>query len=94
MSDLGVGRLNKFGFNDGDVQTKIRQVEGVLSDAGYEVKTDGRGMHNILVVSIKKDGQELIPYDDPNNKFGYTDAREYLPAGIVEHLDVHSPEDE
>ena len=56
MSDLGAGRLDKFGFNDGDMQNKIRQVEGVLSDAGYEVKTDGWGMHNILVVSIKKDG--------------------------------------
>ena len=56
MSDPRAGRLDKFGFNDGDMQNKIRQVEGVLSDAGYEVKTDGWGMHNILVVSIKKDG--------------------------------------
>ena len=51
-------------------------------------------MHNILVVSIKKDGQELIPYDNPKIKFGYTDAREYLPAEIVALLDEKFPEDD
>jgi hypothetical protein len=48
----------------------------------------------MLIVSIKKDGQELIPFDDPEIAFGYTDARDYLPAEIIALLDEKFPEDE
>ena len=86
--------FDKFGFSDGDGQNETGQVEGVLSDAGYEVKMDAWGLHNEVIVSIKQDGQELIPFDDPEIAFGYTDPREYLPAEIITLLDAAFPEDD
>lgn len=86
--------FDKFGFSDGDGQNETGQVECVLSDAGYEVKMDAWGLHNDVIVSIKKDGQEQIPHDDPKIAFGYTDPREYLPAEIIALLDEHFPEEE
>jgi hypothetical protein len=86
--------FDKFGFSDGDGQNETGQVEGVLADAGYAVKMDAWGLHNEVIVSIKKDGQELIPFDDPEIAFGYTDARDYLPAEIIALLDEKFPEDE
>lgn len=86
--------FDKFGFNDGDGQNETAQVEDVLTDAGYEVRTGAWGLHNEVIISIKKDGQELIPFDDPKIAFGYTDAREYLPAEIIALLDEKFPEDD
>lgn len=55
---------------------------------------DAWGLHNEVIVSIKQGGQELIPFDDPEIAFGYTDPREYLPAEIIALLDGAFPEDE
>jgi hypothetical protein len=82
----------KFGFNDGDGQIETSEVESVLSDAGYEVRAQGWGLRNTVIVSIMKDGVELIPHDDPNVKFGYDDPREYLPDSIVQLLDTALPD--
>ena len=79
--------FDKFGFLDGDGQTETWQVENVLCDAGYHVTVEGWGMHNTVIVSIKKDDVELIPRDDANVCFGYDDPRGYLPAEIVDLLD-------
>ena len=79
--------FDKFGFNDGDGQVETWQVEGVLTDAGYEVTVQEWGMHNTVIVSIKKDGVELIPYEDQGLSFGHDDPRSYLPAEIITLLD-------
>lgn len=79
--------FEKFGFNDGDGQVETWQVESVLAAAGFEVEIETWGWHNTVIVSIRKDGRELIPHNDPKVTFGYDDARDYLPAEIVTLLD-------
>lgn len=83
--------FEKFGFMDGDGQVETWNVEAVLAEAGYEVTVEGWGMHNTVITSIKKDGKELIPRDDPNVTFGYDDPRDYLPEDIVSLLDRELP---
>lgn len=77
----------KSGFNDGDGQIETWQVEAVLSDAGYDVAVSEWGVHNTVIVSIKRSGQELIPYNDRELTFGYDDPRSYLPSDVVQLLD-------
>ncbi len=79
--------FDKFGFNDGDGQVETWQVEDVLTNAGYAVTVQGWGMHNTVIVSIKKDGSELILYEDQDLSLGYDDPRSYLPAEIISLLD-------
>ncbi|MFI0416189.1 MAG: hypothetical protein ACH255_18855 [Candidatus Thiodiazotropha sp.] len=81
----------KFGFNDGDAQIETWRVEDVLIEAGYEVTVDNWGPHNTLITSIRKDGIELIPFDNPDYTFGYDDPREYLPGELVRLLDEILP---
>ena len=83
--------FDKFGFGDGDGQVETWQVVAVLTDAGYEVESEVWGMHDTVIHSIKKDGEELIPMDDPNAVVGYSDPRQYLPRNIVELLDGKLP---
>lgn len=45
------------------------------------------GFHNRVITSIKKDEKELIPYDRPDYKFGYSDPRDFFPEAIVRVLD-------
>jgi len=84
--------FEKFGFMDGDGQVETWQVEAVLTDAGYAVTVEEWGMHNTVIVSIRKDEAELIPHDDPGCRFGYDDPRDYLPAAIVRLLDDALPD--
>lgn len=79
--------FDKFGFGDGDGQIQTPEVEDVLLEAGYEVKCQEWGLHNLIIISIKKDGKELIPHDDPEVTFGYDDPHDYLPQCIVKLLD-------
>ncbi len=79
----------KFGFGDGDGQIETWQVEDVLAEAGYEVRLEEWGMHNTVIASIDKDGEELIPHD--RIQFGYDDPRSYLPTAIVRLLDDALP---
>lgn len=81
----------KSGFNDGDGQIETWQVEAVLAEAGYEVTVNEWGVHNTVIVSIRKEGKELIPYEDRDMTFGYDDPREYLPAEIVGLLNENLP---
>ena len=79
--------FDKFGFNDGDGQVETWQVEAVLTEAGYDVVVNGWSMHNTVIVSIKKNGKELIPHDNPDYTFGYDDPRKFFPDKIVRLLD-------
>ena len=83
--------FDKFGFNDGGEQVETFLVEEALIQAGYDVTVDDWGIHNILIFSIKKDGQELMPVDNPDFTIGYSDPRSYLPSEIVEYLDETFP---
>jgi len=79
--------FEKFGFNDSDGQVETNQVATVLIEAGYNVEVSGWGVHNTVIISIKKNNKELILHDSPDFMFGYDDPREYLPEEIVEMLD-------
>lgn len=83
----------KFGFMDGDGLVETWQVEGVLTEAGYEVTVEPWGIHNLVITSIKKAGVELIPHGNPAVTFGYDDPRAYLPQEIVTLLDCELPDD-
>lgn len=83
--------FDKFGFNDGDGQVETYEVEAVLTEAGYVVELCSWGFHNVLVSSIKEDGRELMPLDDPSINVGYSDPRSYLPEEIVQLLDNKLP---
>jgi hypothetical protein len=48
-------------------------------------------MHNTVIMSIKKDGIELMPVDQPGIHPGYDDPRTYLPADMVALLDRELP---
>ncbi len=82
--------FEKFGFNDGDGQVETETVADVLRNAGFEVVTEGWGLHNIVIVSIRRSGREMIPMDAI--RFGYDDPRDYLPKSIVEFLDRELPD--
>lgn len=84
----------KFGFNDGEGQVETWQVEDMLVKAGYTVIIEEWGLHNIVITSIKKDGIEQIPYDNPQYRFGYDDPRAFFPKAIVELLDIALPDEE
>lgn len=77
--------FDKFGFGDGDGLVMTGSVAGVLTDAGYVVKSQKWGLHNVVITSIKLDGVEQIP---EGATIGYDDPRSYLPAAIVALLDA------
>jgi hypothetical protein len=62
------------------------QVVEALCQMGYDVDYDTWGMHNTIIMSIKKDGEEIIP---EGTEIGYDDPREYLPKELVKALDIH-----
>lgn len=68
-----------------------RAVLSLLLQAGYDGTVDQWGQHNTVITSIKKDGIELIPYDDTDYTFGYDDPRDYFPAPLVSLLDDKLP---
>ena len=82
--------FNKFGFGDGDREIMTEDVADVLRAAGYVVKTEPWGLHNITIASILKDGLEQIPTEGIT--FGYDNPRSYLPPDIIALLDRRLPE--
>lgn len=66
--------FDKFGFGDGDAQTET--VADILRNAGYPTATEGWGLHNVIVVSIKDGGRELINSNEI--AVGYGNPRTYL----------------
>lgn len=82
----------KNGFNDGDGQIETWQVEAALKKAGYDVSVSEWGVHNTVIISIKLNGIELIPYERPDMTFGYDDPRSYLPSEVIAALDLDLPQ--
>lgn len=84
--------FDKFGFDDGACHIETPQVARVLVDAGYEAEYAYLGLHNQVILSIKRDGVELIGSINPGARIGYCNPRTYLPGEIVELLDSEFPE--
>jgi hypothetical protein len=79
--------FDKFGFADGDGVVMTEHVADALRNAGYLVKVEPWGCHNITIASITSmAGRELIPFD--RISFGYDDPRDYLPKRIITLLDA------
>jgi len=83
--------FSKFGFNDGDGDIKTPHIAEALEFAGYYVKYSRWSPHNTLIYSIKKDGIEYMPRDNPEFRIGYDDPCEYLPMEIVDLLNTEFP---
>jgi hypothetical protein len=77
--------FEKFGFNDGDGMVMTDHVVAALEAAGYTVKAQPWGMHNVTITSITRKGRELIP---AKAKVGYDDPRKYLTKAIIKVLDA------
>ena len=82
--------FDKFGFGDGDGLVMTWDVAAALEHAGYTVECDEWGMHNTVIVSIKKDDKELI---SKSADLAYDDPRQNLPADIVQLLDNQFPKE-
>lgn len=82
--------FDKFGFEDGDGIVMTEHVADALRKAGYTVTSEPWGIHNITIVSIQRNGTELIP-EDTNH--GYDDPLDYLPKDIIALLNEAFPED-
>lgn len=74
---------------DGQVETAM--VQDVLTEAGYTAKIWKWGLHNVIVTSITKDGQEIMPSEESQIRIGYDDPRTYLPQSIIDLLDEALP---
>jgi len=83
--------FDKFGFNDGDGQIETNQVADVLIKAGYQTDQQMWGMHNEIIISIKRDGAEYMPLDNKSVRVGYDCPRTYLPKKIIDLLDEQLP---
>jgi len=81
--------FNKFGFDDGEAIVMTPAVAAALTRAGFIVERHVWGLHNEVIVSIRKDGVELIPHQ--RIQHGYDDPRDYLPGDIVALLDAAFP---
>lgn len=76
--------FDKFGFGDGDGQVETHKVVAVLEELGCRVSVGNSGLHNAVIVSIHRDGVELIS-NDVNT--GYDNPRVYLPGELIDALD-------
>jgi len=81
----------KFGFDDGDGKIETGSVVSFLRAAGFKVKAFKWKPHNTIIVSIQKDAIELMPDKIAGYYIGYHDPREYLPARLIEVLDIAFP---
>jgi hypothetical protein len=83
--------FDKFGFGDGDGIVMTEHVADALRAHGYVVEVQGWGIHNVTIASIKTEkSKEQIPFD--RIRFGYDNARHYLPKRIVTLLDAAFPD--
>jgi hypothetical protein len=82
--------FNKFGFGDGDGPIETHKVVAVLEELGCRATIGSQGLHNAVIVSINREGVELIP-DEVHT--GYDNPREYLPEELVGALDRYLPTD-
>lgn len=83
--------FDKFGFNDGDGLVRTEDVAECLREAELSVESDRWGLHNVIIISIKRDGVELLPFHRDDFRLGYDDPRGYLPNELVALLDRKLP---
>ncbi len=84
--------FDKFGFSDGGGMIMTEHVADALRQHGYTVVVQAWGIHNVIITSIKTaKGKELIP---SGIKYGYDNARGYLPKRIIRLLDAAFPDGE
>lgn len=81
----------KFGFDDGDGNIETGSVVDFLKEAGFRAKTFKWIPHNTIIVSIQKDRVEYMPNKISGYRIGYHNPREYLPAYLIEMLDIAFP---
>ena len=81
--------FDKFGFDDGDGLVMTEVVADALRAAGYEVKVQPWGIHNVVITVISRNGTVLVP---ESVNVGYDDPRDYLPTELVALLDEAFPE--
>lgn len=80
--------FSKFGFGDGDGDNHTDEVaEFLQTKFGFECETDTWGMHNYMIMDVKKDGQSI----QGEIQVGYADPRTWLPKDIIAALDAEFP---
>tara|TARA_Y100001972_G_C7588715_1_gene295156 strand:+ start:157 stop:462 length:306 start_codon:yes stop_codon:yes gene_type:complete len=84
--------FSKFGFEDGDGLNMTDRVSHVIENLGYETECDTWGMHNYMIMDIRKNGESIYPKIDI--AIGYTNPASYLPPDIIAELDEHFGPDE
>jgi len=79
----------KFGFGDGDGPNFTEEVANFLMGEGYDVDCRTWGMHNYMIMDIKRDGVSIMPDEAEHSTFqvGYSDPREWLPKDLIKKLD-------
>lgn len=83
--------FSKFGFQDGDGLNMTDRVAHVIENLGYETECDTWGIHNYMIMDIRKNGQSIYP---KIIRVGYTNPAFYLPRDIIAELDEHFGPDE
>lgn len=58
--------FDKFGFGDGDRWNGTHEVESEIESLGYECETEHWGVHNYMIMDIKKDGKSILFIDEEN----------------------------
>lgn len=76
--------FNKFGFGDGDGLNFTDDVAMFIHRLGYECVCETWGMHNYMIMDIKKDGISIIP-EDVN--VGYDDPKCWMHKDLYEALE-------
>jgi hypothetical protein len=77
--------FDKFGFDDGDGIVMTGEVADFLESKGYRCDVDAWGMHNTVIMEMKKDGVNVIP---SNAEHGCQCPSTYLPKEVVEMLNA------
>jgi hypothetical protein len=78
--------FSKFGFGDGDGLNMTDEVAEVIENLGYETECDTWGIHNYMIMDIRKNGKSIYP---KIIRVGYTDPALYLPRDILDKLNEH-----
>ena len=76
--------FSKFGFEDGDGWNGTDLVAAFLEEQGYETDCDTWGIHNYMIMDVKRAGASIIP---DGVVIGYDDPRTWIPKTLQEKLD-------
>ena len=76
--------FDKFGFGDGDGWNGTDRVAAFIEEQGYETDCDVWGIHNYMIMDIKRAGASIMP---DGVDVGYTDPRTWIPKTLQQKLD-------